>query len=864
MAVATAEEFFDTLDKSDLLSPEQLADARSAAKGNDDPTAIAKVLIRQDLLTRWQAGQLLAGRSSFFLGKYKLIELLGRGGMGNVFLAEHTTMHRRVALKIVSRQVRKDPASLERFLSEARAIAALDHPNIVRAYSVDNEADRYYIVMEHVDGIDLRRMIVDDGPLDYETAADCIRQAADGLAHGHDRNMIHCDIKPSNLLVNEQGVVKIVDMGLTRLSCEEEAKKNEPDDKVLGSVDYLAPEQALESADFDHRADIYSLGCTLYFLLTAQPPFPEGTLHERLMKHQTQPPPSIRKQRPDAPRELVDLCEKMMAKKAEDRPQSAEEISRILADWHPSAPTPSAPLKVAESLEKPAVAGLPSININVAPKASEAVARKEKAPIGKGGVDKAGLLSTGRRKIIGGAVALLVVGVVAAATIALVGGTSSVPDENDQAQAGSSNQEQRQDDTGRQPAAQQQPKDGNVVPEIPRASDAPADDVTTDNEPPDDAQPDDEPPIDQQPDDEPAAAEPLQDEPAADDPPGDEPAEDKPQPKEPEKVDPFGELAAVAELQLLDAMAEANGQPPAAFPLGKLHLASNASWYIKLLGGGSALRGKQRFELKRGGDRTSWMVRLDSQTASGPTDVARIWHENDSLMFRWAKDAAADSANYLRNCALSIHVDNQSRLLRLSRPLDAEPLAIDLIKRVSISKIRGKYLPDPSKLRLEITDFEGEFPKHRLEPQRPITSKERINISLDGQVRHGNSQQLMSFGLEWTVRGDDLTVTLRLLAPHMRLVNFKLQPNEEELAQMRAVLEQAEIRLKKEKDVRTRMQMEFQMNKAAGIIWYGQQCHTLHQKGKIHFRIYSSHDEAGLDAAQFEVANTQRGDKVTR
>ena len=133
--------------------------------------------------------------------------------MGSVFLGQHVTMNRRVALKIISREVSKDPASLERFLAEARAIAALDHPNIVQAYSVDNEGDRYYLVMEYVEGVDLQRLVEKEGPLDCDRAVDYIRQAADGLDHAHQHNMIHCDIKPSNLLVNLQGVVKILDLG---------------------------------------------------------------------------------------------------------------------------------------------------------------------------------------------------------------------------------------------------------------------------------------------------------------------------------------------------------------------------------------------------------------------------------------------------------------------------------------------------------------------------------------------------------------------------------------------------------------------------------------------------------------------------
>ena len=205
MAITTAAEFFAVLEKSRLLEDEQLAEARRVAGQLTDPTAIAKLLTRQGLITLWQAGGLLAGLTVFFMGKYKLINLLGRGGMGSVFLAEHVTMNRRVALKVVSRQIGKDRASLERFFAEARAIAALDHPNIVQAYSVDNEGERYYIVMEYVAGQDLQHLVEREGPLECSRAANYIGQAADGLAHAHARNMVHCDIKPSNLLVNTRG-----------------------------------------------------------------------------------------------------------------------------------------------------------------------------------------------------------------------------------------------------------------------------------------------------------------------------------------------------------------------------------------------------------------------------------------------------------------------------------------------------------------------------------------------------------------------------------------------------------------------------------------------------------------------------------
>jgi eukaryotic-like serine/threonine-protein kinase len=355
MAVTSAEEFFAVLEKSNLLIPAQLAQARSAAGQSDSPRTIAKSLAHQNLISRWQAGQLLAGRSTFYLGKYRLIELLGRGGMGSVFLGQHVTMNRRVALKIISRHVGKDPVSLERFLAEARAIASLDHPNIVRAYSVDSEGDRYYIVMEYVEGVDLQRLVENGGPLDCHRAVDYIHQAADGLDHAHQRNMVHCDIKPSNLLVNMRGVVKILDLGLARLTGGDESDAASQDERVLGSVDYLAPEQALKSPHLDCRADIYALGCTLYFLLTGHPPFPQGTLPERILKHQTQAPPDLRAEQPTVPADLAAICKKMMAKKPEDRYQTAADVSRVLAEVRASTPPlkRATPLPMAKRLEEP-------------------------------------------------------------------------------------------------------------------------------------------------------------------------------------------------------------------------------------------------------------------------------------------------------------------------------------------------------------------------------------------------------------------------------------------------------------------------------------------------------------------------------
>jgi len=400
---ASVVQFLDNLQKSNLLVPERLAEVRQAAAAGADPQALARDLVEQGRLTRWQAAQVLAGRTGFQLGKYRLLELLGRGGMGHVFLAQHLTMNRRVALKLLSRGLDRNPAAMERFLAEARAVASLDHPNIVQAYSVDNEGDRWYLVMEYVEGQDLQQMVEEKGPLSYNMAADAIRQAAEGLAHAHRRNMIHCDIKPSNLLVNQQGVVKILDMGLARLNRGPQEAPPAGDDKVLGTVDYLAPEQALGTT-FDHRADIYSLGCTLYFLLTGQAPFPEGTLAERIVKHQTEPPPSILDKRPDAPRELARICRKMMAKIPAERFPWADDVSRALGELNPAGRElrRAVPLDQAKQEEPFPDLGLPE------PGTPRPAVQAPKTA-------KPGLFNRPRLLVIGGAVASVAVLIIVAA-----------------------------------------------------------------------------------------------------------------------------------------------------------------------------------------------------------------------------------------------------------------------------------------------------------------------------------------------------------------------------------------------------------------------------------------------------------------
>ena len=342
MASITVDRFLDLLRQSKLDDSAQLEsrldELRESNGGKlpEDADAVADHLVRTKLITPWHTEKLMQGKyKGFFLGKYKLIGPIGRGGMSHVYLAEHVMLRRRLAIKVLPKNRVNDSSYLDRFHREAQATASLDHRNIVRAYDVDHDGkDNHYIVMEYVDGQDLQVRVRENGPLDFETAANFIAQAAEGLEHAHAANLIHRDIKPGNLLVDPSGVVKLLDLGLALMKDDERASLTlVHNENVLGTADYLAPEQALNSHNIDYRADIYALGCTFYCLLTGHPPFPEGTLAQRIAKHQAVDPPLLTELLDDCPLEIAEICHQMMCKRPEDRIQSAAGVARRLEKW---------------------------------------------------------------------------------------------------------------------------------------------------------------------------------------------------------------------------------------------------------------------------------------------------------------------------------------------------------------------------------------------------------------------------------------------------------------------------------------------------------------------------------------------------
>ena len=342
-APASVAEYVEVLRKSGLVPEDRLAATLAGPKPPPTVDAAAQKLVEAGLLTRFQSKQTRAGRHKRFdvAGKYRLLELLGVGGMGAVYLCEHMFMKRLVAVKVLPVEKLQDPSALMRFYREARAVAALDHPNIVRAYDIDKVDQMHFLVMEYVDGASLQELVARHGPLDPLRAADYVAQSAHGLHHASHLGMVHRDIKPGNLLLERTGVIKILDMGLARFFDQTHDNVTEKFDNncVLGTADYLAPEQAVSSV-VDIRADIYALGGTLYFMLTGRSPFPDGTIAHKLVCHQREEPVPVTDFRADVPAELLAVLAKMMKKNPADRYQTPADLFDALAELAPAAPVP--------------------------------------------------------------------------------------------------------------------------------------------------------------------------------------------------------------------------------------------------------------------------------------------------------------------------------------------------------------------------------------------------------------------------------------------------------------------------------------------------------------------------------------------
>ncbi len=404
---AATDPFLAALRDANLLDPTRLAELTAwADRSLADTHAVVAELLRRGWLTPFQAREVHRGRGpGLTLGRYVLLDLLGEGGMGRVYKALDTRLGRVVALKVIRQEKVARPQVARRFHLEMQAAAKLSHPNVVLAFDADQANDTHFYAMEYVEGVDLTRLVQERGPLAVPQACDYVRQAALGLQHASEQGLVHRDVKPSNLLVTPRGQVKVLDLGLAMLKGEANGETRVTQTGlVLGTPDFLAPEQAQDPLGVDARADVYALGGTLYYLLTGRVPFDGPTPTDKLVQHVTAPPPSPLALRPDVPPPLDAVVRWMMAKRPEDRPQSPARAATALA---PFCAPPGHPVPQLIPDPPPVESAGPVVRIDPSrrPRASRA----------------------GRRPV---RLAVLLAGVAAAAAVGyvLLGGSPSVPE----------------------------------------------------------------------------------------------------------------------------------------------------------------------------------------------------------------------------------------------------------------------------------------------------------------------------------------------------------------------------------------------------------------------------------------------------
>ncbi len=359
--------FLQNLRISKLLTNQQFRIVIDKLGTVQDSREMAKALASWKLLTKFQAKMLLLGRNSgFFIGPYRILDHLGQGGMGRVYKAMHQTMNRVVALKVLSPQLVNTERAQQLFLREVQAAAQLNHPNIVMAFDANETGGRHYLAMEFVEGPNLERYLKKNGPLPVGLACEIVFQTANGLSHAQEKGMVHRDIKPANLLLqqepgNDTVQIKILDFGLARFqqSEKESVKPIVAKEKtVMGTPDFVSPEQTRDLHEVDIRADLYSLGCTFFYLLTGKVPFPGGTSMDKIIRHNSEIAAPIEEFRSDVPKSVANIVRKLMAKNPDERYQTPDELMDTLAphaapsvmDW-PIA-LPSAPASDRSSQEE--------------------------------------------------------------------------------------------------------------------------------------------------------------------------------------------------------------------------------------------------------------------------------------------------------------------------------------------------------------------------------------------------------------------------------------------------------------------------------------------------------------------------------
>ena len=781
--VTSPAEFLQLLASSRLLAAEALSRAREAATEVADCRSLARQFVRQGMLTKWQAGQLLAGASRFHLGKYVLRNQIGRGDFGRVFLALHPQLERDVAIKTLSRRFTQRPDIVERFLADARKSAALDHPHVLHVYDIDSDEGQFYIVMEPIAGEDLRHRVESQGPLSIESVLRMLSEAATGLAHAHDRGVLHQTLQPASCMLDAQGALKIVGFGMGRLAQADRllpASDIAPT-QMLWRAAFTAPEQQPDHVSSDVRGDLYSLGCVAFYALTGQAPQGVGGGGE---------PADIAKQlgdlRSDVPVALAELVSRLMAPRVDDRVASANELGKAVRELGESLAN-ARPLVQPEGVTKGVSA------FDWAPGASEAgnAARRENRLRRSSASLAAVPRSRARSPWLGFYIAIILTGLVTVAalvfwltrppanvTAGLPGGLPPIR-ESDRARSDEKQAEKPapvspdgasadQVEGGSQPIAPAAAAEksgaadaGNMAtangPETSASPDAavpkenadssvgakepPVDPAPTDPAPPNPASPNPDAPAPSAPKTD--TPTPTPDAPPPTTPPPPPPTEtpkpDVPPPPETPKPTPM--VADSPPVNPFEGWSESvDLLPPdtdlnvltGSWDVGKWRGSPAISMDIALLGGSQAGLTAGRFELTPSNSDgvTGWeLAAIDEQAGTSVRRaVANLRPDADRLQLAWAEGASEYAeAGHLANCVLRFSSGTFRHDLRLRKPVEADPLQVSLKKQPDAERVKIVAPPPAAQLRFQVTTLDEPLPRtFAMTPAEPV--------ALDGTV----------------------------------------------------------------------------------------------------------------------------------
>ena len=781
--VASVEVFLEALAKSGLLSAEGVAAARAA--GATDPKLLARDLVKSGTLTRWQASQLLHGFHLLTIGKFKLLDQLGAGEIGRVYLAEHAQMGRRHTLKVLAKRHMSNPDVVKKFLAEATHACGLDHRNVSHVYDVSRDGDRCYVVMEYVEGEDLQQLVRRAGRQDAASALEVLRQAAEGLAHAHENGVVHGDLKPTNLLLDGEGLVKILDIGQSRLiSAPRQAGTVEESQEMptAALAGFQAPElRANPTQAAEVASDVYSLGAVGCYLLTGKAVTDADEAAKELKAAGAAP-------------ELIELLRRLMAADPASRPASMgavlEELTVVARD---AAKSPAPPVKtkkppVAKSLDDaapefapviqtaPKKAKKPPVKATPLPEADAAT----NAPVEKPAASKTPLIIAGA--IGGGVLVLGGIGVLIA--IFAFGGSdkkiAQAPESKLPAAA-----EAKSGETNPAEANPTAPAPAEANPAVAEANPAIPAPAAPANPPPSSAPEIGSAAKVDKTETKPPSPEPMPEPPAATTPPPTEtkPPESKPEPPPakpktaPAKTTPKAPAKAKVELSpfegfpvtvALPALPEAMAQPAAdtlaPLPLGPCKVPAEAAVVAHLKGGETAIRGgKQKFVLqaKSGTAPRDWEFQLAGGEA--PAVVATLAAKDDKLVFQWTDEGVkqAAAARQLCNCVLSLTAGTGKHQVALRQPISGPSLAIEFEKAGSV-KWTIDSLPDPKSIKIQVRRCDG-LVKQKLEPEEAVT------VGDDLTLWTGPADDAMFLGLKLKskamVRGVQIDAAPQIKAP---------------------------------------------------------------------------------------------------